>query len=273
MWGPMRGVRVKVVAIMGSPHKGNSLRRVNVIEGKLRELGDVEFEYLHLKDMDVQPCRGCFKCFMRGEGSCPIDDDVASIVEKMDAADGVIFASPVYAMHISYLLKTLIDRMGYVFHRPRFFGKYALAVAVAGSPGLDETLKYIEGAEMIMGFHVVDKLGYIDPPKGTPLRAIMQRRDRTDEVVARFYQAMRTNQARRLRFRDYLWFHTTKAVYQRMEPMNPRDYAYWKERGWLEKDARFFYDNVRGNPLSNAMGRFIGWMMGRQVDKALAGST
>lgn len=54
----------------------------------MRSLGDVEFEYLMLPDVGLEPCRGCFACFERGEERCPIRDD----------ADGVIFASPVYGL-------------------------------------------------------------------------------------------------------------------------------------------------------------------------------
>ena len=53
---------VKVLAIMGSPHNGNSLEITQRIEDKLVGLGDVDFEYIHLKDIDLQPCKGCFVC-------------------------------------------------------------------------------------------------------------------------------------------------------------------------------------------------------------------
>ena len=36
---------VKILAIMGSPHKGNSLEFTQRIEEQLQQLGDVAFEY------------------------------------------------------------------------------------------------------------------------------------------------------------------------------------------------------------------------------------
>jgi hypothetical protein len=65
------GKGVKILAIMGSPHKGNSLEFTQRIEEKLQQLGDVDFEYVHLKDVDLEPCKGCFTCFIKGEDRCP----------------------------------------------------------------------------------------------------------------------------------------------------------------------------------------------------------
>ena len=45
---------IKVVAIMGSPHKGNSLEVTQRLEAELRRQGDVTFEYLHLRELRLQ---------------------------------------------------------------------------------------------------------------------------------------------------------------------------------------------------------------------------
>ena len=37
----------KILAIMGSPHKGNSLQATQRIEESLARFGDVEFDYVH----------------------------------------------------------------------------------------------------------------------------------------------------------------------------------------------------------------------------------
>jgi hypothetical protein len=52
--------------------------------------------------------------------------------------------------------------------------------------------------------------------------------------------------------------------------MSPTDYEHWKERGWLDKDTRYFYDNVKGNLFKDLIARFVGWVTGRQIDKAMA---
>ena len=188
---------MKIMTIMGSPHKGNSLEITQRIESKLEQFGDVEFEYIHLKDVNLRPCKGCFVCFIKGEDRCPLKDDKERISQKIEEADGVIFVSPVYSMHVSYLLKQFIDRFAYNFHRPRYFGKYAITVAVAGNVGLKETLEYLENCATTWGFDVVDQLGYLAAPKNTPMRAISNKEDRTDEVVRKFYTAIKENKPKK----------------------------------------------------------------------------
>jgi multimeric flavodoxin WrbA len=124
---------MKILTIMGSPHNGNTLEKIKKIENKLIGYDDVEFEVINLKDIELKPCKGCFICFIKGDNSCPIKDDKSEIFKKMDEADGVIFASPVYSMHVSYHMKLFIDRFSCTFHRPRYFGKYAISVAVPGT--------------------------------------------------------------------------------------------------------------------------------------------
>jgi hypothetical protein len=74
-----------------------------------------------------------------------------------------------------------------------------------------------------------------------------------------------------LSFTDHLGFRLMQAAYGRLETMSPTDYQYWKEKGWLEKETRYFHDNVRRNGFMDLIARFAGWMTGRQIDKAMAG--
>ncbi|AAM07698.1 flavodoxin family protein [Methanosarcina acetivorans] len=117
---------MKVLVIMGSPRKCNTYQAAKKIEEFMQPMGGVEFEYLMLKDAIFSQCRGCLVCFSEGEDHCPCKDDTPIIEQKMHAADGVIFATPVYGMNVSALMKTFIDRFSYIFHRPRFFYKKSL---------------------------------------------------------------------------------------------------------------------------------------------------
>ncbi|MEJ2211624.1 MAG: NAD(P)H-dependent oxidoreductase [Anaerolineae bacterium] len=263
---------MKILAIMGSPHRGNSLQATQRIEERLARYDDVEFEYVHLKDLELKPCRGCFVCFMKGDERCPVKDDKAAIAQKLEEADGVIFVSPVYSMHVSYLFKQFVDRFSCTFHRPCYWGKYALTVAVAGNIGLKETTKYLKDVAMAWGFEVVDELNYRMAPRNTSMRTIASQKDRTDEAVDRFYTAIKERRPRRLTFRDHFTFRIMQASYARLETMSPTDYGYWKEKGWLEPDAVYFHDNVRPNWLFDRLTRFMGWMTGRQIDGAIAQS-
>lgn len=262
---------MKIVAVMGSPHKGNTLEITRRVEKEMKQAGSVEFEYIHLKDVDLKPCKGCYVCFYRGEHLCPLKDDVEKIAGKMEEADGVIFVSPVYSMQVSYLFKLFVDRFAYMFHRPRYFGKYAMGIAAAGNPGLgvSATLKYIKLVAGQMGFEYVDQLGLAAPPKNTDLPRLGTKKERTAEAARKFYQAVKEKRPRKLTFGDYLWFRSVQAVFNTIGSRNPTDYEYYKERGWLDRQAKFFYSHVRGNAFKDFLARMIGSMTGRQVRKFL----
>ncbi len=132
---------MKILAIMGSPRKkGNTYKVVQEIEERMKEMGDLEFEYLFLKDANLEPCRGCHTCLLKGEDLCPIDDDRPKIEEQILNSDGVILASPVYLFNVSALMKKFLDRFAYVCHRPRFFNQYLMSVSTAGGSGLMSSL-------------------------------------------------------------------------------------------------------------------------------------
>ncbi len=260
---------MKVVALMGSPHKGNTLELTQIIEKKLKEPGDVEFEYIHLKEKDIRMCRGCFLCFMKGEERCPLKDDVSGIVKKMDEADGVIFVTPVYSMHVSSLLKTFIDRAAYIYHRPRFFDKYAIGIGATGNLGLKETLSFLKGTAMCWGFEYVDSLGYIATAKNTTLKPIAKMKDRTDEVVRKFHRKMLEKKPRKLTLIDYVMFRSTQAVFSKMEKMSPTDYKYYKDNGWLDKKTAYFSNNIRKNFFFDIITRLMAGMMSKKIDKVI----
>ncbi len=87
---------MKVLSIIGSPRKGHTYHVVRQIEQRLTQDPRMQFEYVFLSQLNLQPCRGCYACQSRGEQYCPIKDDLPVLVQKMQEADGVIFASPAY---------------------------------------------------------------------------------------------------------------------------------------------------------------------------------
>ena len=221
---------MKILAIMGSPHKGNTFEITQRIERQLKEHDDVEFEYVHLKDLDIQPCKGCFACFVKGQHCCPLKDDKEMIMQKIEQSQGVIFVSPVYSMHVTYLFKKFVDRIAYNFHRPCYFGKYVITVAATGGIGLEEALKYLKMVAVTTGFTFIDELGYIAPPKNTSYKKLMDKKDRTEEVVQKFYSAIKQQQPRKLNLSDYIHFHSMRTVYSRLESMSPVDYKYFVDK-------------------------------------------
>ena len=99
--------RIKIIAICGSPRKGNTYEILEVLAYSHPE---IDFEILMLSEQHLKDCFGCYSCINNGEDSCPLKDDRNLIIEKMKSADGLVFASPTYARTVSALMKKFVER-------------------------------------------------------------------------------------------------------------------------------------------------------------------
>ena len=235
----------------------------------LIDLGDVEFEHIPLMDVNLEMCRGCFLCFDKGEEHCPIRDDRLLLGQKMEEADGVVFASPGYAMGVTALMKNFVDRMSFTFHRPRYFGKHAVGISVAGGIGNRETLGYIRMFSSVWGFEYVGGLGYLDPPHNSFVPRWPAGKDRTSADAERFHRHMKERAPASPSLKDLFGFHAMRAVYGRMEQYSPVDYAWWRDHGWLERGARYYTSSARAGCLKSLLPRMAAWIMGMKIDGML----
>lgn len=118
---------IKVLAVNGSHRKGkNTAEMLKAVLGGAAELG-AETELLELMDYQIKECIACNKCLFKPE--CAIqDDDMAQLSDKLVAADGIVFGSPVYFANVTGRLKDFIDRS-----RPLHLVKNALEGKVGGA--------------------------------------------------------------------------------------------------------------------------------------------
>ncbi len=49
--------------------------------------------------------------------------------------------------------------------------------------------------------------------------------------------------------------------------MSPYDYKYWNEKGWFDKNSKYFYNNVKRNIIKDSFARFFAWIFGRMMKK------
>ncbi|MDO4521462.1 MAG: flavodoxin family protein, partial [Erysipelotrichaceae bacterium] len=98
----------RVLVLSASPRKnGNSdLLCHRFIDGA-QEAGH-EAELISLYDRNIEFCRACYACFRTGK--CVLKDDMAEILDKMQAADVLVIATPTYFLTMNGKLKTAIDR-------------------------------------------------------------------------------------------------------------------------------------------------------------------
>lgn len=102
---------MRVIGINGSPRmKASSTYRIMqpFLEGM--QAAGWETEAIHVRQLDLQPCIGCFSCWVRTPGVCIHKDGMGPALEKYNRADLVVFGTPLYHFTMSGLLKNFIDR-------------------------------------------------------------------------------------------------------------------------------------------------------------------
>ncbi len=244
---------------MGSPRKGNTYRAVRRIEEHMNAMGDVEFEYLWLKDIGLASCKGCTTCFLRGEQHCPLKDGQEEIEKKMLSADGVIFASPNYASNVSGLMKTFIDRFAYAGHRPRFYEQYALYLSTSAGPGgLKKCLAAMQGPISHFGFRTAGRIGLMTPPFEVPRKYADKNEKALAAAAQKLYVMIKNKGLATPDFSDVLGFRSIQTMGIELGSMYseiyPADLAYWKEKGWMDRRI-YYYTPAKIGPVKRAFAR------------------
>ncbi len=98
----------RILGIAGSPRRhGNSDRLLEECLQAARAAG-AETDLLVVSAAGVTPCRGCNKCSV--DGHCFVRDGMQDVYPRLDAADAIVVASPVYFATVPAVLKALYDR-------------------------------------------------------------------------------------------------------------------------------------------------------------------
>lgn len=108
---------ITVVALCGSPRKGGNTDLLTdaFIEGAQSE--GAEVEKILLDEFDIRPI-GPVGDDWEMRSDIRADDDARVILEKMAAADIVVFSSPVYWQGVTAQMKCLIDRQSAYYVAP-----------------------------------------------------------------------------------------------------------------------------------------------------------
>jgi multimeric flavodoxin WrbA len=143
---------MNVVALNSSPHmdKGGTGFMLNlVIEGMKKAGADCTLFYTHT--LHINPCLGCFSCWLKTPGACIQKDDMRKILKALGKAHILVLATPVYVDGMNSPLKTCLDRLiplvepffeirnNHCRHPPRenFIPKKVVLVSVCGFTELD----------------------------------------------------------------------------------------------------------------------------------------
>jgi multimeric flavodoxin WrbA len=230
-----------ILVISGSPRRrGNTAKVTRIVEEKMAASGDVSFEYLVLKDLHLDYCRGCMLCMKKGEEHCPCKDDSVMVRDRMLAADGIIFASPVYVHTVTALMKNFYDRFAYLCHQPRFRDKAAMFIVTTELSGAEETLEYMRFPAFTWGFRMSAALGVVYPGftnEGAYRDRMLQNIER---AAGDFYSNL-VAKHREAAMRELMFFNLMKTKVTLHRDFLPADYNFWRKQGWLDRD--FYTEN------------------------------
>ena len=259
---------MNILVLIGSYRRhGNTDQLVGLIKEHLQEEADEKkiplvMETVYLGHEELQFCRGCRICYDRGEANCPVKDNLLAIKAKMQAADGILIASPVYVNDVSGITKNFIDRLCHVCHRPEFFGKTAYLVATTGSTRTGKTLSTMQLAFQTWGFHIAGKSGY---KMGALMKQSETRTrfaDRSALDAHRLFQSICQKSYLSPSFYSLMMFKVQQMSWQVRNNPDTIDYQYWQQKGWLEPKQTFYIPH-RSGWLKIVLARFTGLVIGK----------
>lgn len=174
---------MKKVLIVSSSLRGGSNSEILAHEAEKGAIdaGNV-VEFINLKGKDIKFCIGCLAC--QKIHKCVQKDDMAELIGKVQNADIIIFATPIYYYEMSGQLKTFLDRCNPLYGQDNQFKDVYLITsaydssekaadrAINGLKGWIDCFEQSRFAGALVG-------GGIDEPKATLER---------DDLLKRAYE-------------------------------------------------------------------------------------
>lgn len=226
---------MRILTIMGTAHKGNTRAVVDLF---LKEFEDDknEFEEIILPNDFQNFCLGCANCILKGEDKCPHFNDVNKIVEKIEKADLIIMATPVFVGSCTSALKAVLDHLAYMWlvHRPKesMFNKVGLIITSAGGSGVKETVKLLKSNFLYWGVPNVYNYGVTTMKMGGNYCDYKNKDKIKNQVSNKANQIKKSLVKRKVGFKTKFFFKLFGMTQK--NGWNKVDADYWKKQGWLD---------------------------------------
>lgn len=70
-----------------------------------------EVETVYLKKLNLNPCLGCYTCWLKTPGRCVQKDDWEAVHQKVLSSSIMVFATPLYNYTVTAYTKILLERL------------------------------------------------------------------------------------------------------------------------------------------------------------------
>jgi NAD(P)H-dependent FMN reductase len=106
-----REAAMNIVSLLGSPRKkGNTAKVLRWVEEEL-EKRDHHVQRVNVLEHKINGCSECYACQAEpDEPFCALQDDAVGILNRLIAADAIIYASPLFIWSWTAQMKALLDR-------------------------------------------------------------------------------------------------------------------------------------------------------------------
>ena len=226
---------MNILTILGTGHKGNTRAIVDLFLDEFKG-EDVKFDELVLPKDFEHFCGGCANCILKTEEVCPHYDELNDIVERMEKADLIILASPVYCGSCTSGMKALLDHLAFMWlvHRPKksMFSKVGLIITTAGGSGVKATVKLLKQNLFYWGVPSIYKYGVTTMKMGGNYKDYEHKDKIKKQVSKKAKKVKKALRKRKVGFKTKFFFKLFGMTQK--NGWNKADVAYWKEQGWLD---------------------------------------
>jgi multimeric flavodoxin WrbA len=138
----------RLLAVNGSYREGGAIDQALAVAVETASAAGASIDVVNLRDFPIEFCRNCRHCTqLPGDapGECVHQDGMRDLIAKIEAADGLIFASPTNFYSVTAVFKRFMERLiVYAYwpwgaHAPKFrkrnSGKGAVLIASSAAPG------------------------------------------------------------------------------------------------------------------------------------------
>lgn len=225
---------------MGTPHKGNTRAITDLFLAELAGAGDTLDEIILPNDFS-ELCLGCAGCILKGEDKCPHREKLAPLIEKLEKADLIILASPVFVMSCTAAMKAFFDHLGFMWliHRPRevMFGKVGLIITTAGGSGIKETVKLLRQNLFYLGVPQIFDYSMTTMKMGGNYAEYAHKDKIKKQVAAKAARVRKALASPKVGSKTKFFFGLFGMTQKK--GWNKTDSDYWREKGWLDGKKPF----------------------------------
>lgn len=231
-------------------------------EASSRQL-HLEIDRVSLGKEPIRPCLGCRLCFDRGEEFCPGRDSVLVIQKRLESADAIVAASPIYVEDVNGIMKTWIDRMAFNCHRPIFSGKCAVVLTTSGSGSSGHAAATLASALGAWGFRIVAREKFRMGARMEPEQIDASFQARLDRIAEKLLNTIFRQPKQSPSLSSLITFRIQQANFRKSSPQT-KDRLYWEGRGWLKKGTVCF-TGKQPSPMKVLLAAMIGFVVKKLI--------